>query len=270
MIETSLYLPRNAFSAREAARAGDVWRAFQDVAVEASIRAGWPPERYREEGTSFVVRSMRVRHAKETHYGEPITGRTWVSRMRREMLCTREVRLTSARGEIASARQEWVHVSSSLEPTRAGAALLEAFPVLSSPPDDTPPELAALATPAEPHAPHVFSFTAWWTWMDPLDHANHPAYVDWCDEALSRAMHAASIAPVRLVPVAEELVFRSGVVAGEDARVETLARGHTADGAAVLAHRVLVGDRLCATATTVRRVLGEEGPSSLIAAVARR
>jgi hypothetical protein len=36
----------------------------------------------------------------------------------------------------------------------------------------------------------------------------------------------------------------------------------------LLSHRVLVGDRLCATATTVRRVLGEEGPSSLVAAIA--
>ena len=114
----------------------------------------------------------------------------------------------------------------------------------------------------------VMPFRAWWTWMDPLDHVNHPQYVDFCDEAISVAMKQAGIAPLSLVPVAEEVTFRSGVEGGEEARVESVARGWTSDGAAVIAHRVLVGERLCATATTVRRVLGEIGESSLCEVIA--
>ncbi|MFO0685551.1 MAG: acyl-CoA thioesterase [Sandaracinus sp.] len=257
-IETPVHLPRHAFSARDVARAGDVWRAFQEVAVEASTAAGWPPSRYRDENVAFIVRSMTVRHAREAVYGERLTGTTWVSRMRREMFSTREVRIQGARGPIASARQEWVHVAASgasLEPARGSAALLEAFPPIAGPAGDVSPELPAIAERCEPKAPHVFELEAFYTWMDPLDHANHPAYVDWADEALSRALASAGIAPLLLVPVAEEATFRSGVTAAERVRVETTLRGRTAEGFVVCDHRILATDRLCASVTTVRRLL---------------
>src|SRR5690606_37881573 len=80
--EFPVALPRNAFSARDAARAGDLWRAFQEVAVGASTRAGWSARRFSEAGTAFVVRTMSVRHARETYYGEPLHARTWVCRFR--------------------------------------------------------------------------------------------------------------------------------------------------------------------------------------------
>lgn len=265
MIETAVHLPRHAFSARDAARAGDVWRAFQEVAVEASTAAGWPPSRYRDEGVAFIVRSMTVVHAREAFYGERFAGHTWVSRMRREMFSTREVRIGSARGPLASARQEWVHVAASattLEPARASQALLDAFPAVAGPDGDVTPKLPEVVTTRGEHAPHLFELDAFYTWMDPLDHANHPAYVDWADEALCRALAAGGIAPVQLVPVAEEATFRSGVTGAERVRVETRATGRTALGDVVCDHRVLAGDRLCASVTTVRRLL--DGPADAL------
>lgn len=266
VIETSVHLPRHAFSARDAARAGDVWRAFQEIAVEASTKVGWPPSRYVDEGAAFIVRSMLVVHHAEPRYGEPLTGRTWVSRMRREMFSTRECRIASARGPIACARQEWVHVSSTLEPTRGSAALLAAFPAEGDR-DDEGPVLPVVVDAHAAHEPHVFELDAFWTWMDPLDHANHPAYLDWCDEAISRALAAAGIAPLRLVPVAEEVAFKSGVVGGQRVRVETTVRGLTASRDVVLSHRLLVGTQLSSTATTVRRLLGEPDGAVLAQAV---
>jgi len=59
----------------------------------------------------------------------------------------------------------------------------------------------------------VFHFEPWFTWMDPLDHANHPAYLDWCDEAISRVMAESGLSPVALRPVAEKLTFRAGATA---------------------------------------------------------
>lgn len=221
--------------------------------------------RYREENNAFVVRSMTVEHHREALYGEPLSAATWVSRMRREMLSTREVRVSTPKGPLATARQEWVHVDASLAPARAPRSLLDAFPVESGPEGDLGPKLEAIETEASAGTLRVFEFDAWWTWMDPLDHANHPAYVDWCDEAISRVMHEAGIAPVNLVPVAEELTFRSGVRAGERVRVETSALGHTASGAAVLGHRILVGERLAVSGTAHRRLVGEEGRSRLLA-----
>lgn len=265
MNEVQLTLPRHSFSARDAARAGDVWRLFQEVAVDASTQQGWSPMRYRAEGTAFVMRTMTVRHHLEATYGEPLTGLTWVARMRREMLSTREVRVRSARGAIASAKQEWVHVSDGvITPVRAPRALLDAFPEEPGPEGDVEVAMPAVARAVDAREPDVFAFRAWWTWMDPLDHVNHPAYVDFCDEAISIAMRRAGLAPIALAPVAEEVTFRSAVGADEETRVESVPRGWTDDGAAVIAHRILVGDRLCATATTVRRILGEAGPSSLV------
>ena len=270
VFESSAHIPRHAFSVRDAARAGDVWRAFQEIAVDASSAAGWPPRRYRDEGTAFIVRTMTVRHALEPYYGEALRGRSWISRMRREMFSTREVRIDSIeRGPIAAARQEWVHVSATLEPTRGSAALLAAFPVEATPPpnDTLAPVLPDVATKVEGAPTHVLDFEAWWTWMDPLDHANHPAYLDWCDEALSRALHVGGTLPVALAPVAEEITYRAGVTGGQRVRVESRVTGTTVEGHVVIAHRVLVGDTLSATATTVRRVHGAMDSSALLRAL---
>lgn len=270
VFETRAHIPRHAFSVRDAARAGDVWRSFQEIAVDASTDAGWPPKRYRDEGTAFIVRTMTVRHALEPYYGEALTGRSWISRMRREMFSTREVRIVSdARGPIASARQEWVHVSATLEPTRGGASLLSAFPVEPSPPtDDTlAPELPATATPIADAPTQRFELDAWWTWMDPLDHANHPAYLDWCDEALCRRLHAIGVPPVALAPVAEEITYRAGVTGGQRATVESKLTGLTGEGHVVLAHRIFAGEVLSATATTVRRIHGHDDASAIVRAM---
>ena len=269
MFETRAHIPRHAFSARDAARAGDVWRAFQEIAVDASTAAGWPPRRYRDEGTAFIVRTMTVRHALEPYYGEPLRGRSWISRMRREMFSTREVRIVSQeRGPVASARQEWVHVSASLEPTRGTAGLLAAFPVETAEHvgDDPLAPVLPEVTEAIAEAPtHAFEFEAWWTWMDPLDHANHPAYLDWCDEALSRRLHAAGVPPVAISAVAEEITYRAGAEGGQRVRVEARVTGVTADGDVVIAHKIFAGEVLSATATTVRRLHGETGRTALTA-----
>ena len=84
---------RHAFGPRLVCRAGDVWRAMQDVVVDQSSSVGWTPERYVQANGMFVVRSMTVRHRRELRIGETALGRTWPSRARREMLFTRQVRL---------------------------------------------------------------------------------------------------------------------------------------------------------------------------------
>ena len=107
----------------------------------------------------------------------------------------------------------------------------------------------------------TFAFEAWHTWMDPLAHANHPLDVDWIDEALGRALAAAGADPHGLVAIGEEVSWRAGVEAGDQVRVETRRVGRTADGAVVSEHDVVVGDRVCATARTVRSHVG--GPDVL-------
>lgn len=255
-------MPRHSFSVRDRARAGDVWRAFQELAVLASTHAGWPPDRYRREGSAFVVRGMTVVHEREAAYGEDLRGRTWVSRFRKGSLSTREVRLFAGSPEhpIARGTQEWVHVSANLQITKAPESLVEAFPLHDA--GGTEPAVALPPfTPLE-GARFRFEFDAWHTWMDPLAHANHPAYVDWCDEALSRHLGEHGLDPVGLVPVAEEASYRSGVRAPERVSVESRVVGVTAEGAAVLSHQVFSSRELRAKLTTVR-TLAEGGEALL-------
>ena len=91
--------------------------------------------------------------------------------------------------------------------------------------------------------------------MDPLAHANHPLYLDWCDEGTSRVMQAADIDPQVLVPVAEWVKWRQAVHAPERLEVRTRRIGETAAGAVVLRHDIVKtgeDEVLAAEAITVR------------------
>lgn len=269
ILEFPVQLPRHAFSPRNAARAGDVWRAFQEVATEGSTRCGWSPDRYHEAGVGFIVREMTAVHHRETAHGEALSARTWVRDFRRGLLTTRECRILGEDGPIASASQEWVHVrfdhgaEAPLRPVRAQPELLAAFVPVDAEPSPTLPAWEPLAD-----APtHDLAFRAWFTWMDPLGHANHPAYVDWCDEATSVVLARAGIAPVALQPVAEQVRWKLGIVAPEEVSLSSRLVGRTAEGDAVIAHEMRnAAGALCATATTVRRLHGG-GTDALFAAL---
>lgn len=251
MFETEIGIPRHGAGPREVARAGELGRLFQEVAVRASTAAGWPPERYRAVGTSFVVYGLTVRHHREVAYGERLAARSWVHDFRRGTLTRRQVRLADPRGPVADATQEWVHTDAALKPARAPAELLAALPVHPDvePPVTLPPWAAIPVEAPE----HRYAFSPWFTWMDPLAHVNHPAYVDFCDEGTMRALAAAGADPQALVPVAESVSYRVGAAAGQRVEVRTRVVGRTAAGDAVLAH-VVDGDARFAEATTVRRL----------------
>jgi len=240
-------LQRHAFGPRLVPHAGDVWRAMQDVVVEQSSSVGWTPERYVEANTMFVVRTMTVRHHREVRIGEPLLGRTWPSRARRQMLFTRQVRLFGGDELIAAASQEWAYLSRDLQPTRAGPEIFAAFKVIEGYPEV---ELPSFVSHPD-QQPHVFDFTTWHAWMDPHGHANHAAYIDYCDEGVARVIAAEGGDPQRIVPVAETVHFRAAIGAAELITVETKSVGHT-QGARVFEHRILSGEKVCATATTVR------------------
>jgi acyl-CoA thioesterase FadM len=260
-VDLDLHIPRHAFSVRERARAGDVWRAFQEAAVLGSSAVGWPPHRYRRERCAFVVRRMTVVHHREAAYGDPVHARTWVRDFRRGLLTTREIRLTSGAEPLAAATQEWVHVSFDLrdgevvlKPARAARELLDAFPEEDL---DPAPRLPSVQEPLEgPRQARAIPLRL--TEMDPLGHVNHPAYVDLVDEHTSHLLLEAGVDPVALRPVADEVVFRAGLSAPEPAHVETWRVGR-AGAAVVLAHRILRPDgTLAAEATTVRTLEGAD------------
>ncbi len=253
---------RVAFSAREVARPGEIWRLFQEVALAGSAAGGWTPQRYLAERCAFVMRSMRVVHERELAYGEGVSASTCIARIRRDTFFTRDSAVQDARGVVARTRQEWAVVSYDLAAMRAPRELLEAFPPESSPevsmPEIEPRAEVALA-PLEIDA--LFCFT------DPLDHVNHTVHVDWCDGAIARALARGGIAARELVPVAEEATFRAGIVVGDRVRVESSLVGATAAGALAFTHRVFAGEVLAASLTTVRTLVGEDGAERMARAL---
>ena len=264
ILEFPVRLPRHAFSPRNAARAGDVWRALQEVATDGSTARGWPPARYRDEGIGFIVREMIVVHSRETAHGEPLVGRTWVKDFKRGLVTTREIRIEGDAGRLCSASQEWVHVRSVLDappgeppvrPMRASPDLIASFAFADPEPSPVLPGFQ----PIEGTRTHTHGFSAWHTWMDPLGHANHPQYVDWCDEATCAAMHAVGLDPQALEPIAEVVRFKSGVRAPGPIMVETRLVGVTEAGDAVLQHEIKSDRIVAASATTVRRLFGAGG-----------
>lgn len=259
--EFRLSLPRNAFTAREVPRAGDIWRLCQDVATLASIGAGWPPSRFRVERVAFIVYKMTLLHSAETPYGAVLDTQTWISRLRRRTLCTREVRIRMGNQPVAAATQEWVHVDfDTLKPKQGSIEAAAAFPEADLEPSVTMPPFDEL-----PGAEHELSFEMWQTWSDPLAHANHPAYVDWCDEATGRRVLAAGLDPVALRPLAEQVTFRSSVTPGERVSVRTKRIGVIGNHSVVLRHHLHTERGPAAEATTIR-ALAEGSGAALISA----
>ena len=54
-MESFVHLPRHAFSARDTARAGDIWRAFQEVAVEVTQERAVEDEQRRARQLRMIV-----------------------------------------------------------------------------------------------------------------------------------------------------------------------------------------------------------------------
>lgn len=200
---------------------------------------------------------MTTAHHSETQYGDVVDGRTWVSDFRRNLLCSRQIRLSIAGRPLASSTQEWAHVSTAggrMRAARAAPELVAAFPV------ELPHDVIVLPGHTdEPGPEHVFRFAVWHTWMDPLAHANHPAYVDWSEEALARLLHGAGVDPALVQPVGEQARWRMGAVAPDEVTVRTQRLGRTDRGDVVSRHVITAGETgEAATVHTVRRLVGDD------------
>jgi acyl-CoA thioesterase FadM len=250
-----LRLPRNAYTPREVPRAADLWRLCQDAATLASIGSDWPPQRFRDEKVAFIVYRMTMVHEGSKPYGALIQAKTWVSKLRRRTLSTREVRLSTDGQPLAAATQEWVHVDfETFKPKQGTPETAAAFPPVDVGPSVTMPDYDET-----PGSGNEFRFEMWQTWSDPLAHANHPAYLDWCDEATSRHMVEAGIDPVLLRPVAESVAYKNAVLPGEEVVVRTKRIGTVGLDAVVLRHEMTTERGSAAEATTIRTLADGDG-----------
>ena len=250
--DVSLQVPRHALSPHHLVRAGEVWRLLQIAAVESSARRGWPSERYQAEGTGFIVSRLTVQHHRQLTSADQPVAKTWVRDFRRGIISRREIRLLVGEEEVAATTQQWVHIDSvKMTPSRASAEMIASF----APHDTGGPAIKLPAMTKCDGPTWTFSFCCWHSWMDVLGHANHPAYIDWCDEAIMQQLVTLGADPQDLIPLSEEVRFRRGVQAGEAVVVTSRLVG-TAGSDAVIEHTITTDGATAASATTVRRLSG--------------
>jgi acyl-CoA thioester hydrolase len=82
-----------------------------DAALAHSAAQGWPPERYEQLGSGWVVRSHQIKYLQSAYLADAIVVRTWVADMKK-VSSTRRYKIVRA-GEgtlLASAATEWAFV----------------------------------------------------------------------------------------------------------------------------------------------------------------
>ncbi len=252
VFETDVALPRNAFGPRDTARAADLWRAAQDVAVAASTDRGWPPSRYRDASTAFVVRAGVGIHHREVRFGEPLHARSWVSDFRRDTFSARQVQVFGTHGLIFDVLQEWVHVQMpDGRMCRASPELRASFEVARLEPLPELPE-----TQLDPVPDEGFKHTVFHVAMDPLGHVNHPATLDLAEECVARWFVARGGDPQAVEALGERIVWKLPIHAEP---IHIVVVGHR-DGVFAVEIRLADG-RVAADVVLHRRLIAHSTPS---------
>ena len=86
---------------------------MQSAAVAHSTAQGWPPERYRELGAGWVVRSHNIEYLQPAFSGDEIVVRTWVADLKKVSSLRRyQIVRPSAEKEVvlAVAATDWAFI----------------------------------------------------------------------------------------------------------------------------------------------------------------
>jgi len=105
---------------------------MQDAAIEHSSLQGWPPERYVEQGSAWVVRSHWIEYQQPAFEGDEIVVRTWVASFEK-ILSLRKFRIErpSDQKTLAVAETNWAYIGTKHRvPRRIPVELIESFEVL--------------------------------------------------------------------------------------------------------------------------------------------
>jgi acyl-CoA thioester hydrolase len=108
--------------------------AWTQAAAKAhSAAVGWPFARYRELGSTWVVRSHAIEYLRPARLGDAVVVRTWVTEMGKiHSLRRYEIVRTSDAAVLATAETRWVFVTLSGQTlARVPAELRAAFPVVA-------------------------------------------------------------------------------------------------------------------------------------------
>ncbi|MBM81749.1 MAG: thioesterase [Planctomycetaceae bacterium] len=107
---------------------------MQTAAVEHSAVQGWPPERYVEEGSAWVVRSHWIEYQQPAFEGDEIVVRTWVANFKKVLSLRKfQIERPADNTILAIAETNWAYIGTKHRvPRRIPKELIEAFEVIES------------------------------------------------------------------------------------------------------------------------------------------
>ncbi len=107
---------------------------MQHAAIAHSAENGWPPERYEELGSGWVVRAHKIVYLRPAFEGDELMIRTWVASAR-SASSHRAYEIRKLDGELmARAETEWAFVNRARQrPVRIPQEVKDCFEIVSPP-----------------------------------------------------------------------------------------------------------------------------------------
>jgi acyl-CoA thioester hydrolase len=107
-------------------------RWLQDAAVAHSTAQGWSPDRYRQLGAGWVVRTHWIEYLQPAFAHDEVLVLTWVANFRKvRSLRKYKIVRVNDQIELARAESDWAFISLECRsPRRIPAELVQAFPVV--------------------------------------------------------------------------------------------------------------------------------------------
>jgi len=111
----------------------DYLRWMMDAAVAHSSAQGWPPERYHQIGSGFVVRSHRIRYLQPASAGDQVVVLTWVANFQKiRSLRKYKIVRPSDETRLAVAETDWAFIGMAPRvPRLVPPELAEAFVIVA-------------------------------------------------------------------------------------------------------------------------------------------
>lgn len=102
-----------------------------DAAMAHSTERGWPPERYWQEGMSWVIRSHHLDYWQAAKVGDALTILSWTS-LFRKVRFERQYKILRGDEKLVTGYSQWVFVDHVTQrPKSIPPELIAAFPVHS-------------------------------------------------------------------------------------------------------------------------------------------
>ena len=186
-------------------------RYLQELAFAHSAALGYPLTRYETERLFWLVRRIHLTVHAPARYGQDLLATTQVVGMRR-VLARRHNTVRRERDGtlLATADVDWILTADCVAPTRIPDEMAARFPsqgeaIVSSPLQERQPP-TSIAT---------ISLRIRTSDVDAMGHANHPVYLDFLEDAVTRTGGGAALAAH---PRIYELQYHAAARAGAELR----------------------------------------------------